>query len=178
MRLATSPEVFLKPHKFSELDRRTSIKNEATNTNETFRTKLTHFANLLPRSDPSFKSYSRTRINLTTQAVCSAKHTLNASTGFQPLIGRNEVAVKNDMPVRCSVKRNGIVAGYAVNTNQGLVRTYNEDRVAIVLNIVQPASSTVPWPKCSFFGVYDLSLIHICRCRRYAVCRSRWSPYH
>eukprot|EP00826_Nyctotherus_ovalis_P012488 TRINITY_DN13308_c0_g1_i2.p1 TRINITY_DN13308_c0_g1~~TRINITY_DN13308_c0_g1_i2.p1 ORF type:complete len:505 (+),score=140.55 TRINITY_DN13308_c0_g1_i2:126-1640(+) len=25
---------------------------------------------------------------------------------------------------------------------------------------------------------YNLSLIHICRCRRYAVCRSRWSPYH
>eukprot|EP00826_Nyctotherus_ovalis_P021572 TRINITY_DN16995_c0_g1_i4.p1 TRINITY_DN16995_c0_g1~~TRINITY_DN16995_c0_g1_i4.p1 ORF type:complete len:263 (-),score=58.81 TRINITY_DN16995_c0_g1_i4:16-804(-) len=23
----------------------------------------------------------------------------------------------------------------------------------------------------------NLSLIHICRCRRYAVCRSRWSPY-
>eukprot|EP00826_Nyctotherus_ovalis_P047022 TRINITY_DN5360_c0_g1_i12.p1 TRINITY_DN5360_c0_g1~~TRINITY_DN5360_c0_g1_i12.p1 ORF type:complete len:275 (-),score=50.35 TRINITY_DN5360_c0_g1_i12:16-795(-) len=26
--------------------------------------------------------------------------------------------------------------------------------------------------------VKNLSLIHICRCRRYAVCRSRWSPYH
>eukprot|EP00826_Nyctotherus_ovalis_P051313 TRINITY_DN6408_c0_g3_i2.p1 TRINITY_DN6408_c0_g3~~TRINITY_DN6408_c0_g3_i2.p1 ORF type:complete len:321 (-),score=78.41 TRINITY_DN6408_c0_g3_i2:17-979(-) len=26
--------------------------------------------------------------------------------------------------------------------------------------------------------VSNLSLIHICRCRRYAVCRSRWSPYH
>eukprot|EP00826_Nyctotherus_ovalis_P033362 TRINITY_DN2698_c0_g1_i20.p1 TRINITY_DN2698_c0_g1~~TRINITY_DN2698_c0_g1_i20.p1 ORF type:complete len:403 (+),score=87.87 TRINITY_DN2698_c0_g1_i20:298-1506(+) len=26
--------------------------------------------------------------------------------------------------------------------------------------------------------VKGLSLIHICRCRRYAVCRSRWSPYH
>ena len=25
---------------------------------------------------------------------------------------------------------------------------------------------------------YPLSLIHIWRCRRYAVCRSRWSPYH
>ena len=24
----------------------------------------------------------------------------------------------------------------------------------------------------------DLSLIHICRCRRYSLCRSRWSPYH
>eukprot|EP00826_Nyctotherus_ovalis_P063824 TRINITY_DN935_c0_g4_i3.p1 TRINITY_DN935_c0_g4~~TRINITY_DN935_c0_g4_i3.p1 ORF type:complete len:458 (-),score=183.87 TRINITY_DN935_c0_g4_i3:18-1391(-) len=28
------------------------------------------------------------------------------------------------------------------------------------------------------YMVYNLSLIHICRCRRYAVCRSRWSPYH
>eukprot|EP00826_Nyctotherus_ovalis_P008658 TRINITY_DN1224_c0_g1_i2.p1 TRINITY_DN1224_c0_g1~~TRINITY_DN1224_c0_g1_i2.p1 ORF type:complete len:197 (-),score=45.06 TRINITY_DN1224_c0_g1_i2:22-612(-) len=27
-------------------------------------------------------------------------------------------------------------------------------------------------------SVFYLSLIHICRCRRYAVCRSRWSPYH
>ena len=26
--------------------------------------------------------------------------------------------------------------------------------------------------------VIHLSLIHIWRCRRYAVCRSRWSPYH
>eukprot|EP00826_Nyctotherus_ovalis_P063274 TRINITY_DN9266_c0_g2_i2.p3 TRINITY_DN9266_c0_g2~~TRINITY_DN9266_c0_g2_i2.p3 ORF type:complete len:108 (-),score=11.86 TRINITY_DN9266_c0_g2_i2:16-339(-) len=24
----------------------------------------------------------------------------------------------------------------------------------------------------------DLSLIHICRCRRIERCRSRWSPYH
>eukprot|EP00826_Nyctotherus_ovalis_P027675 TRINITY_DN21658_c0_g1_i1.p1 TRINITY_DN21658_c0_g1~~TRINITY_DN21658_c0_g1_i1.p1 ORF type:complete len:121 (-),score=30.68 TRINITY_DN21658_c0_g1_i1:9-371(-) len=24
----------------------------------------------------------------------------------------------------------------------------------------------------------DLSLIHICRCRRPLTCRSRWSPYH
>eukprot|EP00826_Nyctotherus_ovalis_P024717 TRINITY_DN19080_c0_g1_i1.p1 TRINITY_DN19080_c0_g1~~TRINITY_DN19080_c0_g1_i1.p1 ORF type:complete len:141 (+),score=29.10 TRINITY_DN19080_c0_g1_i1:73-495(+) len=27
-------------------------------------------------------------------------------------------------------------------------------------------------------SLHKLSLIHICRCRRYAVCRSRWSPYH
>eukprot|EP00826_Nyctotherus_ovalis_P036938 TRINITY_DN3323_c0_g1_i7.p1 TRINITY_DN3323_c0_g1~~TRINITY_DN3323_c0_g1_i7.p1 ORF type:complete len:208 (-),score=43.95 TRINITY_DN3323_c0_g1_i7:17-604(-) len=30
----------------------------------------------------------------------------------------------------------------------------------------------------SICSVSNLSLIHICRCRRYAVCRSRWSPYH
>eukprot|EP00826_Nyctotherus_ovalis_P041066 TRINITY_DN40_c0_g1_i13.p1 TRINITY_DN40_c0_g1~~TRINITY_DN40_c0_g1_i13.p1 ORF type:complete len:109 (-),score=1.88 TRINITY_DN40_c0_g1_i13:13-339(-) len=27
-------------------------------------------------------------------------------------------------------------------------------------------------------NVQDLSLIHICRCRRIERCRSRWSPYH
>eukprot|EP00826_Nyctotherus_ovalis_P013392 TRINITY_DN13615_c0_g1_i14.p1 TRINITY_DN13615_c0_g1~~TRINITY_DN13615_c0_g1_i14.p1 ORF type:complete len:130 (+),score=3.29 TRINITY_DN13615_c0_g1_i14:112-501(+) len=31
---------------------------------------------------------------------------------------------------------------------------------------------------CYFDKGESLSLIHICRCRRYAVCRSRWSPYH
>eukprot|EP00826_Nyctotherus_ovalis_P018039 TRINITY_DN15363_c0_g1_i1.p1 TRINITY_DN15363_c0_g1~~TRINITY_DN15363_c0_g1_i1.p1 ORF type:complete len:279 (+),score=48.70 TRINITY_DN15363_c0_g1_i1:287-1123(+) len=33
-------------------------------------------------------------------------------------------------------------------------------------------------PFFNFFPCHYLSLIHICRCRRYAVCRSRWSPYH
>eukprot|EP00826_Nyctotherus_ovalis_P046478 TRINITY_DN5257_c0_g2_i1.p1 TRINITY_DN5257_c0_g2~~TRINITY_DN5257_c0_g2_i1.p1 ORF type:complete len:190 (-),score=31.61 TRINITY_DN5257_c0_g2_i1:10-579(-) len=35
--------------------------------------------------------------------------------------------------------------------------------------------------RCSISKLEELpklSLIHICRCRRYAVCRSRWSPYH
>ena len=59
-------------------------------------------------------------------------------------------------PSKCSVKQNGIVKSYAANTNQGLVRTYNEDRVSIILNIVKPVSRTGEnWPKCSFFGVYD-----------------------
>lgn len=35
---------------------------------------------------------------------------------------------------------NDFVVGYAANTNQGLFRNYNEDRVSIILNIVQPAS--------------------------------------
>jgi protein phosphatase 2C family protein 2/3 len=37
-----------------------------------------------------------------------------------------------------------------------LVRSYNEDRVSIILNIMRPVSLTEgTWPKCSFFGVYD-----------------------
>eukprot|EP00826_Nyctotherus_ovalis_P058177 TRINITY_DN7980_c0_g1_i6.p1 TRINITY_DN7980_c0_g1~~TRINITY_DN7980_c0_g1_i6.p1 ORF type:complete len:214 (+),score=33.67 TRINITY_DN7980_c0_g1_i6:198-839(+) len=36
----------------------------------------------------------------------------------------------------------------------------------------------VPFDTLKLDNDSDLSLIHICRCRRYAVCRSRWSPYH
>jgi len=59
-------------------------------------------------------------------------------------------------PAKCSVKENGIVKSYAATTNQGLVRTYNEDRVSIILNVIKPPSRALEvWPRCSFFGVYD-----------------------
>ena len=38
------------------------------------------------------------------------------------------------------------------------MRNYNEDRVAIILNIMKPKSKNFDsnlWPKCSFFGIYD-----------------------
>eukprot|EP00826_Nyctotherus_ovalis_P040926 TRINITY_DN4072_c0_g2_i1.p3 TRINITY_DN4072_c0_g2~~TRINITY_DN4072_c0_g2_i1.p3 ORF type:complete len:115 (-),score=24.57 TRINITY_DN4072_c0_g2_i1:10-354(-) len=38
--------------------------------------------------------------------------------------------------------------------------------------------STSKSPETDLAKGEKLSLIHICRCRRYAVCRSRWSPYH
>jgi len=64
--------------------------------------------------------------------------------------------IPNYEPTKCSFKKNGQVRAYAANTNQGLVRTYNEDRVSIILNILKPVSRTEAiWPKCSFFGVYD-----------------------
>ena len=44
------------------------------------------------------------------------------------------------------------------------------------VEIVGPVNPETPYPITE--SVMDLSLIHICRCRRYAVCRSRWSPYH
>jgi protein phosphatase 2C family protein 2/3 len=53
-------------------------------------------------------------------------------------------------------KRNGVVASYAANTHQGIIRNYNEDRVSIILNIIKPKfKETTYWPRCSFFGVYD-----------------------
>ena len=68
----------------------------------------------------------------------------------------SRIVIPNHEATKCSFKRNGIVRAYAANTNQGLVRTYNEDRVSIILNIVKPAHrENEIWPKCSFFGVYD-----------------------
>eukprot|EP00826_Nyctotherus_ovalis_P042250 TRINITY_DN4323_c0_g1_i37.p1 TRINITY_DN4323_c0_g1~~TRINITY_DN4323_c0_g1_i37.p1 ORF type:complete len:206 (-),score=49.76 TRINITY_DN4323_c0_g1_i37:14-631(-) len=34
----------------------------------------------------------------------------------------------------------------------------------------------ISWSECN--TLLPLSLIHICRCRRSTLCRSRWSPYH
>ena len=57
---------------------------------------------------------------------------------------------------KCSNKRNGMVRSYAANTNKGIIRNYNEDRVSIILNILKPHSRAgEDWPKCSFFGVFD-----------------------
>jgi hypothetical protein len=50
----------------------------------------------------------------------------------------------------------GIITAYSANTNQGIVRNYNEDRVTIILNFTQPKDRQMDyWPKCAFFGVYD-----------------------
>ena len=66
-----------------------------------------------------------------------------------------------------------------------------------VFLVIRPFTGTItfftlwpwPWSLTNFLKtltllrtfkqwVLELSLIHIWRCRRYAVCRSRWSPYH
>lgn len=52
-----------------------------------------------------------------------------------------------------------IIRAYAVNTSRGIIRNYNEDRVAIILNIMKPDDKDCKyWPNCSFFGVNFCSL--------------------
>jgi len=101
-----------------------------------------------------------------TRKASSEKDNKENSTSFEPMVSKTnvnsvqvpaqKVIIPNHEPTKCSVKRNGIVKAYAANTNQGIVRNYNEDRVSIILNIMKPASRmNEEWPKCSFFGVYD-----------------------
>jgi serine/threonine protein phosphatase PrpC len=65
-------------------------------------------------------------------------------------------------PSKGSAKKIGVIRAFAANTNPGLVRNYNEDRVAIILNILKPVNraskdkgSNEEWPSASLFGVYD-----------------------
>ena len=58
---------------------------------------------------------------------------------------------------KTSKKSMSLIKSYGVNTYQGLVRNYNEDRVSIIINMNKPKSyqKKKKWPKISFFGIYD-----------------------
>ena len=56
---------------------------------------------------------------------------------------------------KTSKKKMGIIQSYGVNTYQGIVRHYNEDRVSIIINMNKPQNYNKKWPKISFFGIYD-----------------------
>ena len=65
----------------------------------------------------------------------------------------------NFFPGKVSTKSYGPIKAYAANTNQGIARDYNEDRVSIIININQPNSNKIKekvnWPKASYFSVFD-----------------------
>ena len=62
----------------------------------------------------------------------------------------------NFEPSKTSRKNMGVVKSYGVNTYQGIVRNYNEDRVSIIINMNKPKDYIKGrWPKTSFFGIYD-----------------------
>lgn len=68
------------------------------------------------------------------------KHTINSHPHIH---SKFPVELPKYEPARFSDKTHGTVRSYAACTNQGIVREYNEDRVAINLK------------KIAFFGVYD-----------------------
>lgn len=73
-----------------------------------------------------------------------------------PLIPGHKITNTTVDKSKCSTRKNGVVKAYSANTNKGIIRNYNEDRVSIILNILKPNSRKgEDWPKCSFFGVFD-----------------------
>lgn len=75
-------------------------------------------------------------------------------------------SLPNYDPPKVSSKSTGVIQAFAVNTHQGAIRNYNEDWVAIILNIACPISKShlyksdkkpnLPeWPKINYFAIYD-----------------------
>ena len=57
---------------------------------------------------------------------------------------------------KTSKKKMGFIKSYAVNTYQGIIRNYNEDRVSIIVNMNKPRGYYKKiWPRVSFFGIFD-----------------------
>ena len=71
------------------------------------------------------------------------------------MIDNNQI--ENFNTGKISTKSFGVIKSYAANTNQGIVRDYNEDRVSIVINMAMPKNynNNIPWPKVSYFGIFD-----------------------
>lgn len=74
---------------------------------------------------------------------------LNEKKKVFPLLVPANSKLINYEPTKASVKSIGTICSYAANTNQGISRNYNEDRVSIILNISKKST------KCSFFAIYD-----------------------
>ena len=89
------------------------------------------------------------------------RHSASAnSNSFQPHMSvSNGIANKNISllpPRSSSFLFNGKEALYSVNTTNGLIRSYNEDRVSIVINIKKKSDWNQPrWPNCSYFSIFD-----------------------
>ena len=78
--------------------------------------------------------------------------------GTQPItLDMVDTPMENFTPSKISSRSFGVIKSYAANTNQGIVRDYNEDRVSIIINMNRPDyyESAAPWPKISYFGIFD-----------------------
>lgn len=63
----------------------------------------------------------------------------------------NHIDVKN-----YAIKDNNYIKGVSSLTRQGQVRTENDDRITVLLNISKPENIyTNKWPFCCFLGVYS-----------------------
>lgn len=71
-----------------------------------------------------------------------------------PALPKVLVPISNFEPAKHSKNGHGTIRAYSASTNQGPVREYNEDRVAIILNFTKP-EHVIDWKKPAYFGVFD-----------------------
>ena len=67
------------------------------------------------------------------------------------------IKFQNFIPGKISSKSFGLINSYAANTNQGIDRNYNDDRVKIMINMNRPNNyiNKYQWPLISYFAIFD-----------------------
>ena len=149
--------------KFDEMQKLSKSKNKIPNSLSIDSIEDPHLPDLTKNSgslSPKIASMSAISNNKTPASPpTSKKITLETM-----LFGENPKEINPDLieflnhdTTKLSVRKNGPIKGYAANTNQGILRDYNEDRVSIILNVAKPESKKAikVWPKIAFFGVFD-----------------------
>eukprot|EP01017_Pseudomicrothorax_dubius_P011488 TRINITY_DN142_c0_g1_i1.p1 TRINITY_DN142_c0_g1~~TRINITY_DN142_c0_g1_i1.p1 ORF type:complete len:526 (-),score=65.45 TRINITY_DN142_c0_g1_i1:47-1624(-) len=86
----------------------------------------------------------------------SARGLIQPANSGETVDWRNQ-KIPNYEPSKRSQTSIGVVKGFAMNTNQGLYRNYNEDRVSVVLNVGRTSEQEQKdiSQQIHFFGVYD-----------------------
>lgn len=126
-----------------------SEANEATKNFEPFSKSL---VNPLKPSNCVTKRSSQKDVG--TRKKSNRVQSKHASTRSITSLAHNTVPAL--LPLHSSTRKHSAIEAYSAATHQGLVRSYNEDRVSIVASVEKPfAKAAVHWPAVSFFGLYD-----------------------
>ena len=165
----------LNTHKFNGISSDSSLEQNIILNNNYFQNQsATNYAqkifneaeiNNIPYNN-SNKSHN---ININTSAIINPFNNNDDKNHFQKFITiRDIIGEKCELNLdllnlffenydesKTSKKTMGYVKSYGVNTYQGIVRNYNEDRVSIIINMNKPKNYLKKWPKISFFGIYD-----------------------
>lgn len=112
-----------------------------------------------PRSKS--KSPARQVDEIIREEVCIQPRTFNlvdrcvkTVENKHPPLPKTLAPISNFEPAKHSKNGHGTIRAYSASTNQGPVREYNEDRVAIILNFSRP-EGVADWKKPAYFGVFD-----------------------
>ena len=111
-----------------------------------------------PTSD--YKKYLSGKINLQKQTQNKKYLKINDLIGEdskKPISKIFNKIQKNKNLGKISNKSYGLIKAYAANTNKGIIRNYNEDRISIMINMNPPNNyiNKTKFPKVSYFGVFD-----------------------
>jgi protein phosphatase 2C family protein 2/3 len=68
----------------------------------------------------------------------------------------NYYKYRNIVSSKVATKSISNITSFGVNSHNGNVRNYNEDRVSIIINAKNPNPDVgVKWPKVSYFAIFD-----------------------